>query len=160
MKESKVNLGELLHEAMESEIKAMEFYKNASMKAHSHAGKQFFKELAGFESNHYKQVKHILELHKEGLSVEISNKEQALPLIGSEVKGEIESNCDEIVGVINLAIKSEENAQRLYKQLADMFEDKRAEHIFNTLAADERNHQKILEDQFYHLSNKGTIIWE
>lgn len=160
MSESKENVNALLHEAMESERKAMEFYKNASSKAKSHVGKQFFNELAEFEHNHYQKVKHIIELHKEGLSIEITSKEQPIPSIGPEVKGEIESNCDEIVDVIHLAIESEKSAQHRYIQIANMFDDKGAKHIFNTLATDEKNHQKILEDQFYHLSNKGTIIWE
>lgn len=41
-----------------------------------------------------------------------------------------------------------------------MLEDSKEKDIFNSLAQEERNHQKILEDEFYHISNKGTIIWE
>ena len=90
MSEFKENVNALLHEAMESERKAMEFYQNASSKAKSHAGKQFFNELAEFEHNHYEKVQHIIGLHKEGLSIEITSKEQPIPSIGPEVKGEIE----------------------------------------------------------------------
>ena len=59
-----------------------------------------------------------------------------------------------------MAIESEKSAQTRYKKIAEMFEDEKVKNIFTTLAYDERNHQKILEDQFYHLSNSGTIIWE
>ena len=45
-------------------------------------------------------------------------------------------------------------------KIAELIEDAEGKEIFNNLAQDERNHQKILEDQFYHISNKGTIIWE
>ena len=78
----------------------------------------------------------------------------------SEVEGEFEANKDEIVEVINLAIEAEKNAQNRYKQIAEMFDEKEGKNIFNDLAREERNHQKILEDEFYQLSNKGTIIWE
>ena len=62
--------------------------------------------------------------------------------------------------VINLAIKAEKNAQERYQQIADMMEDSEEKEIFNNLAQDERNHQRILEDELYQISNKGTIIWE
>jgi len=54
------NLKDLLIEAMNSEIKAKEFYIEASEKAHSQAGKKFFKEMASFEENHYNKVKSIV----------------------------------------------------------------------------------------------------
>ena len=41
-----------------------------------------------------------------------------------------------------------------------MFDDTKAKKIFEKLAQDEINHQKILEDELYQLSNKGTIIWD
>ena len=47
-----------------------------------------------------------------------------------------------------------------YKKIADMFDEEEGKKIFHDLAQDERNHQRILEDEIYHLSNKGTIIWE
>lgn len=40
-----------------------------------------------------------------------------------------------------------------------MFNDEEGKKIFNNLALDEINHQRILEDELYQLSNKGTIIW-
>ena len=80
--------------------------------------------------------------------------------IKSEVEGEFEPNKDEIVTVINLAIDAEIKAQERYTKIAKLMSDEESKKIFQNLAQDERNHQRILEDEFYHLSNKGTIIWE
>ena len=40
------------------------------------------------------------------------------------------------------------------------WDDEESKQIFLTLANDEFNHRRILEDEFYVLSNKGLIIWE
>jgi len=41
-----------------------------------------------------------------------------------------------------------------------LFNDDENKNIFNDLVLEERNHQRILEDEFYQLSNKGLIIWD
>ncbi len=41
-----------------------------------------------------------------------------------------------------------------------MYNDENGKKIFNSLAQDEINHQRILEDELYQLSNKGIIIWD
>jgi rubrerythrin len=85
---------------------------------------------------------------------------QDIPKVRSEIEGEIEPNKDEIVMVLNLAIDAEKNAQARYEKIANMLEESEEKGIFKSLAQEERNHQKILEDEFYHISNKGTIVWE
>jgi rubrerythrin len=151
---------ELLVEALNSEVKAKEFYENAATKAQSQAGKNLFKELAEFEQNHYERIKKIIEsLNQER---KMNNYECGLdiPKIRSEIEGEFEANKNEIIDVINLAIEAEKNAQERYKKIAQMIDDEKGKNIFNDFAREERNHQKILEDELYQLSNKGTIIWE
>jgi rubrerythrin len=160
MENSTENINNLLNEAMNSELKAKEFYLYASDKAKSKAGKKLFKELAEFEQNHYNKVKGIIESRNAGKKVEEGSNTQDIPAIRSEIEGEIEPNKDEVVMVINLAIKAEKNAQERYQQIADMMDDSEEKEIFNNLAQDERNHQRILEDELYQISNKGTIIWE
>lgn len=154
------NIKDLLIEAMNSEIKAKEFYNNASEKAQSQAGKKFFKELANFEQNHYDKVKKIIESIDKGIEIESQDSQSDIPIKKSEVEGEFEPNKDEIVDVINLAIEAEKNAQERYRKIANITTDDNIKDIFDNLANEERNHQRILENQFYHISNKGTIIWE
>jgi len=160
MKNFTSNIDDLLLEAMNSEIKAKEFYLDASEKAKSKAGKQLFKELADFEQNHYTRVKKIIESRNLGQKANDSGTDQKIPTVRSEVEGEFEPNKDEIVNVLNLAIEAEKNAQARYEQIANMLKDSKEKDIFKSLAQEERNHQKILEDEFYHISNKGTIVWE
>ena len=160
MNSSTANIDELLKEAMDSEIKAKEFYLYASEKAKSKAGKKLFKELANFEENHYNRVKKIIESRNIGKKIDILSKEKDILKVKAEVEGEFEPNKDEVIMVINLAIKSEKNAQERYIKIAKLLEDTKEKEIFNNLAQDERNHQRILEDEFYNISNKGTIVWE
>ncbi len=160
MEDSNENINNLLIEALNAELKAKEFYLYASDKAKSKAGKKLFKELADFEQNHYDRVKGIIESRKIGQKVEDNTSGQKTPTVRSEIEGEFEPNKDEVVMVINLAIKAEKNAQARYAQIANLLDDEEEKKIFNNLAQDERNHQKILEDEFYHISNKGTILWE
>jgi rubrerythrin len=150
---------DLLIEAMNSEIEAKKFYEDASAKAQSQAGKQLFSELAEFEQNHYIRVKKIYELIQRKSVEEEFEEKQEIPTINAEVEGEFEPNKDEIVTVLTLAIDAEKKAQERYENIASLLDDD-YKNIFTTLAQEERNHQKILEDEFYQLSNKGTIIWE
>jgi rubrerythrin len=157
---SMIDLDNLLIEAMNSELEAKRFYDDASIKAQSQAGKKLFKELAEFEQNHYNRVKNIIESRTNRIEFEKSTATQNIPIINSEIEGELEPNKSEIVIVVNLAIEAEKKAQERYKKIAEMLDDDESKQIFYNLSQDERNHQRILEDEFYQLSNKGTIIWE
>ena len=154
-----LDIYDLLNDALNSEIKAKEFYEDASEKAQSQAGKKFFKEMADFEQNHYTRVKKVIESLDQGIKIEGQETQSDSPSVRSEVEGEFEPNKDEIVNVINLAIEAEKNAQERYRTIAGLLTSEEEINIFNDLANEERNHQKMLEDQFYHISNKGTIIW-
>ena len=151
---------ELLNEALNSERKAKEFYLSAASKARSSAGKQFFQELAEFEQNHYDRVQHVITAKLNNQNITAQHTQANTPAYRSEIKGEIEPNKDEIVSVINLAIEAEKEAQERYRTIATKLTNETEKSIFQELANEERNHQKILEDQFYHISNTGTIIWE
>lgn len=150
----------LLQEALQSEEDAKHFYINASKKAQSTAGKKLFSELAAFEQHHYIQLQKIIQDHQKNNTLDQPEEIDTIQHIPSEIKGEFEPNKDEIITVLSLAIESEKQAQHRYDTIADLFEDTTSKTIFKTFAQEERNHQKILEDQVYHLSNKGTVIWD
>jgi rubrerythrin len=154
------DLDNLLIEAMKSELEAIKFYEDASIKAQSQAGKKLFKELAEFEQNHYEHVKNIIESRKNNIEIQTLDITTQDISIKPEIEGEIESNKDEIITVINIAIDAEIKAQERYIKIAHLFDDEESKKIFFNLSQDERNHQRILEDEIYQLSNKGSIIWE
>jgi rubrerythrin len=149
----------LLTEAMNAEIKAKEFYEQAAAKAKSNAGKNFFIEMSNFEQNHYNKVKKLIESRNTGKKIDLSWTPD-LKEIRAEIEGEFEANKDEIVKVISLAIDAEKDAQERYLKIAELLDDPDEKSIFSNLADEEGNHQRILEHQFYQISNKGTIIWE
>ncbi len=156
----KQNIKDVLIEAMNSENKAKKFYLYASSKAQSKAGKILFKELADFEQNHYNRVKKIIDNLTNDEKITCEEPCQEIPSVQSEIEGELEPNKDEIIDILDLAIKSEKEACQRYERIAEMINDEEGKKIFNVLANEESNHQKILEDEFYHISNKGVIIWE
>ena len=80
--------------------------------------------------------------------------------IKPEVSGEFEPNKDEIINILNIAIKAEHEARNRYLNIARLIKNEKDKQIFINLSEDERRHQNLLENQFYQISNKGTIIWE
>ena len=154
------NLDNLLIEALNSELKAKEFYEIAHEKAKSNSGKKLFKELAEFENNHYNKVKKIIESRKENMIIQDTNFVSKKIKIKSEIQGDLEPNKDEIIDVLYIAIESEKKAHERYRRISNMYKDDYGKKIFDSLAQDEINHQRILEDELYQLSNKGTIIWD
>jgi rubrerythrin len=152
------NIDDLLHEALNAELKAKEFYTRAASKAQSSKAKDFFTQMAEFEQNHYDRVKNIMDGRQTGTSIQPPSAVE-IPMIKPEIQGEIEPNKDEIIDVINKAVQAEKEAQERYRTIAQMMETEVDKMIFNDLAEEESKHQRILEDQFYHMSNKGTIIW-
>ncbi len=153
-------INNLLNEAMTAEVKAQAFYTDASNKAQSQAGKKLFKELADFEGNHYERLKGIINTRNQGNAFNEPIPPILMPDVKSEIEGEIEPNKDEIVDVLNIAIAAEKDAQVKYREIAEMIKEPEGKAIFNNFAEEEYKHQRILEDQFYHMSNEGTIIWE
>jgi rubrerythrin len=154
------NLDNILQEAMKSELEAKKFYNDAAIKAQSKAGKKFFHELAEFENNHYERLKKMIQAHHENQDYIKEKESQSDLIIKPEIKGEFEPNKDEIIDIINLAIDAEKKAQERYSKIAEIIHDENGKKIFNRLALEERNHQRILEDEFYQLSNNGVIIWD
>jgi rubrerythrin len=150
---------DLLVDAMNSEIEAETFYAKAADKAHSEAGKKLFSELANFEHNHFERVKTIIESRTSGTKMDLPAAHPKLPDIKPELEGEFEPNKDEIVELLTLGIKAEKEAQHRYIEIAAQLDDPEGKEIFSSLAEDERRHHALLEAQYYHMSNKGTIIW-
>jgi rubrerythrin len=155
--DKKTKLDGLLMDAMNAEAKARDFYTDAAQKAASAAGKNLFNELADFEQGHYDRLSKFIEARNKGMKIDEPRVQEVATK--SEVEGEFEPNKDEITKVLTIGIEAEKKAQEKYLQIAKMFTDDESKAIFNKMADEERNHQNILEDQFYSMSNKGKIIW-
>ncbi|UCD19599.1 MAG: ferritin family protein [candidate division WOR-3 bacterium] len=156
--DTKAKIDTLLTDAMNAEAQAKKFYIEAAAKASSNAGKNLFNELADFEQGHYDRLQRIIEARGKGLNLAGITAPQKIPT-KSEVEGQFEPNKDEIVSVLTLGIEAEKKARAKYLEISKMFDDEESKAIFINMAEEERKHQSILEDQFYSISNKGTIIW-
>ena len=159
-KELLAGVDDLLVVALNRELLARRFYREAAQSAQSQTGKKFFNEFADFELAHYNKIKEIITARNQGVKLDLPEPEADIKGIDPEVDGEFEPNKDEIVDVIIMAIQAEKDAQARYNKIADMLDDPEGEELFSRFANDERVHQRILEDQLYQMSNKGMIIWE
>lgn len=159
LKELKGNIDELLIVALESELLASRFYKDAVKKAESSTARRFFKELAEYEMKHYDNIREIIEKRESNKKIKKLNVERIKEKIKPEIKGEFEPNKSEIADVLSIAIEAEKKAYERYRKLAEKIDDEEGKKIFEALAGEERKHQRILEDEFYNISNKGMIIW-
>ena len=58
-----------------------------------------------------------------------------------------------------MAIKEEQKARKYYLEMAQKTADPLGKDMFKKLAREEEMHEKVLNDQFYSLSNKGIWTW-
>jgi rubrerythrin len=146
--------------ALERERDAYLFYKKAAHKTSSERGKDMFNQLAAFELNHYKKMVYLAHsLQKRGRWVPYSGEEDLKPNRRiEELQGQRHTMTDDI-GALTLAIKKEEEAEALYRELAEGIEDATGKGMFKTLAGEEEVHRRLLNDQLYSLSNRGLWVW-
>ncbi|AGA91439.1 hypothetical protein Thimo_2729 [Thioflavicoccus mobilis 8321] len=157
--ELKGNIDDFLLAALHGELAAKRFYEDAAEKAESEAGRKLFGQLADFEQAHFSHIEEIIESRNAGVGIVLSaaSGSESEPIHAAE--GEVEPNRKGISEILVMAIEAEKNARIRYEKIATMLDDPKEKAIFEDLANSERVHQKILEDQFYQLSNEGTIAW-
>lgn len=156
--ETEEDLNKLLLVALESELMAKQFYERAKKKASSKTAKDFFQNLADFEQGHFNRIKRIIDMRIKSLGLDSIEPEGTEIIKKSEVEGEIEPNKDEIADVLMLAIDAEKDANKRYLEIANRIGDPAGKKIFDSLAEAERTHQRILEDEFFSLSNNGKFL--
>jgi len=146
--------------AMEAELKANAFYRNAVAKVTTAAGKNLLQQLADFEQNHYNQLNALKKsltdqqkfIHYSGTSFQPYQTD-----VPAEVSGEIETNKHEVLNILNLAIDAETKAATKYRQLAQETADPQGKAMFQKLAEEEMLHRRILSDEFYQMSNLRDV---
>jgi len=175
------NLGleEALEIAMEAELKAQAFYAQAAVEVQDPHGRDLLGRLAAFEQYHYEQLAKLARSLQEDnagrpvRSIEyetrtISDFQPAgnlAPLVGSGEAGSTQlQELEDVAAILGKAIENERVAGERYRLLAEETADPdgagRAVHaMFRNLANEEMIHQRILEDEFFSLSNKGVWGW-
>ncbi len=151
---------EAINFAMAAEREANQFYLEAVKKVSSEQGKDLLLQLAEFEMHHFNKLQELKSsLEKKGEFIEYSGTNFAAPKgrIPAEVSGQIESNKDEVMNILNLAIAAEEKAMKNYRKMTAVTTDPKGKAMFERLAEEELAHRRILSDEFYHIMNKGAV---
>jgi rubrerythrin len=159
----KLGLEEALDIAMDAELKAQAFYAQAAVEVHDPHGKDLLGRLAAFEQHHYQKLSELarsLDESGQFIAYETQTLEQFTPLTGSgEAVGTRFVELKDTASILTKAIANEKIAGERYRALAEETSDPRGQDMFKKLAYEEQMHERILEDEFYSLSNKGVWGW-
>lgn len=160
---TQAGLEEALDIAMEAELKAQAFYSRAAMDVEDTRGRDLLGRLAAFEQYHYQKLAELAaSLQKQGqfIAYEMQTMAAFAPLAaGGETAGTVLEDPQDEVAILTKAIENEKAAEERYVVLAERTSDATGQAMFQNLANEERLHQRILEDEFYSLSNKGSWAW-
>jgi rubrerythrin len=144
--------------AMEQELRAAGFYREAAGKATSAAGKALLNQLADFEQSHFDNLKKLQDsLSGGGGYIEYGGTEFGRPGVGAEARKQAEGNLADVLDILGQAIDAESRAHALYREMAEQTADPKGRAMFLKLAEEETFHRRVLSDQYYQLSNKGGI---
>ena len=143
--------------AMDAEEKARRFYEDGGQKTEHPLGRELFRQLAAFEANHYLQLKRLLDsLKASGRFIAYQGTSCTKTGADTPAASGDEPNKDQLLDILNTAIRSEEEAQKRYADLARSTNDVSGRDMFLKLSEEEKVHARILNDEFYNLSNAGA----
>ncbi len=160
---TELGLEEALDIAMEAELKAQAFYAQAAVQVQDRRGRDLLGRLAAFEQYHYQKLAELAaSLQRDGqfIDYELQSMANFAPLVAAgETAGTVFDELEEQVAVLTKAIENEKTAEERYAALAESTTDADGRAMFQNLAGEERLHQRILEDEFFSLSNRGSWAW-
>ncbi len=134
---------EVLNFAIEREKDAVAFYRELYSKEDFPPAKETFKEFIGHEQKH---VDLIEEFTKDKKTIDNYKIKNIQDLKISDYMVDVEYHEDMIYpDVLALAMKREEKAVKLYKELADYADTEEVAKLFKVLVNEESSHKNILE---------------
>ena len=157
-----LGIEEALTIAIEAELKAQAFYAQAAAWVQDPHGRDLLGRLAAFEQHHYQKLTDLvrsLQLGGQFIAYEPRTVDQFAPLVGGEAAGAQQAGMENEAGILSQAIQMEKIAGERYVVLADETNDLAGQAMFRRLANEEQVHQRILEDEFFSLSNRGVWGW-
>jgi rubrerythrin len=156
-------LEEALDIAMKAEVKAQAFYAQAAAEVQDPQGRDLLGRLAAFEQYHYQKLAELARsLQEDGAFIEYETQtlEQFTPAVGGgETEGTLLEELEDMPSILAKAIENEKVAGDRYRALAKETDDPDGQDMFRNLVNEEMIHQRILEDEFFSLSNKGVWGW-
>ena len=159
----KLGIEEAIEIAMEGELKAHAFYAQAAVEIQDQAGRDLLGRLAAFEQHHYQKLADLARSLRDGhrfICYEASTLEQFAPVVArGEAAGSLLELYHDVPGILSQAIENEKSARLRYRLLVEKTGDPDGQDMFRKLSEEESLHQRILEDEFFSLSNKGVWGW-
>lgn len=161
-----LGLEEALDIAMEAELKARAFYAQAAVEVQDPRGRDLLNRLAAFEHHHYQKLSELAQsLEERGEYVEYEGQTMdsvtglEYPAGKGEAAGTLLDELGDEAAILAKAIENEKAAGERYRLLAEQTADAAGQAMFQRLTQEEQMHQRILEDEFYSLSNQGVWGW-
>ena len=161
MSEKKTDIFEAIEIALDAEQKSKKFYLDAIEKVSNEQGKNLLQQLANFEQKHYDKLYELkTSLKEKGEFVEYEGTEITSYKVKSSIEfaGEIEPNMNDVLEILGLAIRAENNAYEHYRKIAKDTTNLKGKKMFLKLGKEELSHRRILSDEFYQLSF-GSRRW-
>jgi rubrerythrin len=159
----RLGLEEALDIAMDAELKAQAFYAQAAAEVQEPEGSDLLGRLAAFEHYHYEHLAKLAKsLQEEGQFIEYETRtvDQFVPMVGrGETAGMQLDKLQDVASILSKAIENEKIAGDRYRALSEETSDPNGQDMFRKLASEEMIHQRILEDEFFSISNRGTWGW-
>lgn len=142
-------LKELLDVAIEQEVRSQELYRHAMTIVDGREAKDFLQELVNAEIEHEKLLFNIRETGMFDLDIEISdNKLLEITRLSHTTNQEKFDAGWTMEQILDLALKREYRAQKMFAGAAEMVDDEEMTALFNNLAAEEENHHKNIERKY------------
>lgn len=149
------SVDDILTFAIDKEKEAVTFYTDLSKKESTKSIKETFRELAQEEAKH---VKLLTGFSKNTTAIDSYELKEIKDLKISDYLTEVEYTEGMVMeDIITLAMKREEMAAKLYKDLATKTSDKEANKLFMLLVQEESEH-KLKFEQMYddYLQDQGN----
>ena len=146
--------------AMKAEKEASQFYGKMSKKTKNARGRDMLRQLCEFEMNHYNKLTELAKSLQEG--------GEWIPYSGTSLKGKgLRIDAGEMKGqdqltdldALKMAIREEKKAGAYYRSMVELTKDPYGKDMYKRLASEEELHEKLLNDQYYSLQNKGIWSW-
>ncbi len=156
MADEMLDIMQAIELALQEELEAAKFYAAAKGKVKDERAISMLDQLVRFEQFHYKKLMDLkISLEKDGKFTAYEGMDFILPDSLIRTSGKIDENRDDILDILGIAIKNEENAKQRYLELAEKTQIPQGKAMFSRLALEEEVHWKLLSDEFYHITNYG-----
>ncbi len=135
-------LKEIIQFAVDNEVDAYEFYRDAADRLEEEGLKETFQDLAKEELDHKKFLEDFLNSNTDEINI---SAEADYKVAETVEKPPLTADMS-FADAIALAMKNEEEAMDMYQQLADACIDQKEKDIFLGLRDMEKMHKTRLED--------------